>query len=262
MMHKQPEQDKPTCLIADQAMAWAFNVAKKNGLSVPPPSGRPPQQLSPASGTYPNSFKMASSMNTMDRLKHRGNFPTKSGIPPMNVNHLFGTANWTLNQIRIRAHRQAILMGGAARLYRKGYHRLAERIGRSNRWPWGMVVEWSPQQEVLAHPAVSCFMSHCGWNSTMEGVSNGVPFLCWPCFGDQHLNQTYICDVWKIGLKMNPDENNMITKEQIKDKVEELLDDGEMKKRALAMKEIAFKGIEKGGSSFENFNTFISAMQV
>ncbi|KAJ0973919.1 hypothetical protein J5N97_015884 [Dioscorea zingiberensis] len=101
-----------------------------------------------------------------------------------------------------------------------------------------------------------------GWNSTMEGVSNGVPFLCWPYFGDQHLNQTYICDVWKTGLKMIPDENNMITKEQIRDKVEELLVDGEMKKRALEMKEIAIKGIEKGGSSFENFNTFISAMQV
>ncbi|KAJ0973882.1 hypothetical protein J5N97_015847 [Dioscorea zingiberensis] len=134
---------------------------------------------------------------------------------------------------------------------------LEDRIGGR-----GMVVRWSPQQEVLAHPAVSCFMSHCGWNSTMEGVSNGVPFLCWPYFGDQHLNQTYICDVWKTGLKMIPDENNMITKEQIRGKVEELLGDGEMKKRALAMKEIATKGIEKGGSSFENFNTFISAMQV
>ncbi|KAJ0973873.1 hypothetical protein J5N97_015838 [Dioscorea zingiberensis] len=133
---------------------------------------------------------------------------------------------------------------------------LEDRIGDR-----GMVVQWSPQQEVLAHPAVSCFMSHCGWNSTMEGVSNGVPFLCWPYFADQHLNQTYICDVWKTGLKMVPDENNMITKEQIKDRVEELLGDGEMKKRALTMKEIAIKGVERGGSSFENFNTFVSAMQ-
>ncbi|KAM0935765.1 putative trans-zeatin O-beta-D-glucosyltransferase [Dioscorea sansibarensis] len=125
----------------------------------------------------------------------------------------------------------------------------------------GKVVEWSPQQEVLAHPALACFMSHCGWNSTIEGLSNGVPFLCWPYFADQHLNQSYVCDVWKTGLKMKHDENGLITKEEIRDKVEELLGDGEMKKRALALKEIAIKSVEKGGSSFENFNTFVSAFK-
>ncbi|KAK3149296.1 hypothetical protein QOZ80_3AG0215490 [Eleusine coracana subsp. coracana] len=51
----------------------------------------------------------------------------------------------------------------------------------------GMIVSWCPQQKILAHRAVACFMSHCGWNSTMEGVRNGVPFVCWPYFCDQHL---------------------------------------------------------------------------
>jgi UDP:flavonoid glycosyltransferase YjiC (YdhE family) len=49
----------------------------------------------------------------------------------------------------------------------------------------GMVVSWCPQQQVLAHRAVACFVSHCAWNSTMEGVRNGLPFLCWPYFSDQ-----------------------------------------------------------------------------
>ncbi|KAH7668897.1 UDP-glucuronosyl/UDP-glucosyltransferase protein [Dioscorea alata] len=125
----------------------------------------------------------------------------------------------------------------------------------------GKVVEWSPQQEVLPHPALACFMSHCGWNSTIEGLSNGVPFLCWPYFADQHQNQTYVCDVWKTGLKVMHDENGLITKEEIRDKVEQLLGDGEIKKRALALKEIAIKSVEKGGSSFENFNTFATAFK-
>ncbi|GKA45224.1 UDP-glycosyltransferase 83A1 [Tanacetum coccineum] len=33
----------------------------------------------------------------------------------------------------------------------------------------GKIVSWAPQQEVLNHPSVACFMSHYGWNSTMEG---------------------------------------------------------------------------------------------
>ncbi|KAF2313655.1 hypothetical protein GH714_012614 [Hevea brasiliensis] len=67
----------------------------------------------------------------------------------------------------------------------------------------GQMVEWAPQQKVLSHPSIACFLSHCGWNSTMEGVANGVPFLCWPYFADQFLNEIYITDVWKVGLTLN-----------------------------------------------------------
>ena len=67
----------------------------------------------------------------------------------------------------------------------------------------GKIVHWAPQQKVLAHPSVACLLSHCGWNSAVEGVNSGLPFLCWPYFADQFLNESYICDEWKVGLRLS-----------------------------------------------------------
>jgi pathogen-inducible salicylic acid glucosyltransferase len=65
----------------------------------------------------------------------------------------------------------------------------------------GLVVSWCSQLEVLAHEAVGCFITHCGWNSTLEALSLGVPMLAMPQWTDQSTNAKYIMDVWKIGLK-------------------------------------------------------------
>ena len=121
----------------------------------------------------------------------------------------------------------------------------------------GQIVGWAPQQKVLGHPSVACFLSHCGWNSTVEGVNNGVPFLCWPYFADQFINETYICDVWKIGLGFNPDENGIITRKEIKNKVGQLLGDEKFRSRALNLKEIAIDSVKEGGPSHNNFKNFV-----
>ncbi|KAJ0098841.1 hypothetical protein Patl1_21712 [Pistacia atlantica] len=133
--------------------------------------------------------------------------------------------------------------------YQKGFQdRIATR---------GHIVSWAPQQKVLAHPSIACFISHCGWNSTMEGISNGVPFLCWPYFGDQMHNENYICNIWRIGLGFNRDGSGIITSEEIKSKVQELLDNGKYKANALNLKERVMNSIKEGGSSYNNFNHFV-----
>lgn len=140
-----------------------------------------------------------------------------------------------------------------SKVYLEGYK---ERIG--NR---GRMVSWTPQQKVLSHPSVACFVSHSGWNSTMEGMSNGLPFLCWPYFADQFLNQTYIVDVWKVGLGLNRDENGIVTKEELKNKVEEVLHDKTLKERALVLMERVVMSVQKGGGSYKNMTDFIEWME-
>ncbi|KAI7733545.1 hypothetical protein M8C21_005033 [Ambrosia artemisiifolia] len=63
----------------------------------------------------------------------------------------------------------------------------------------GCIVEWAPQEDVLAHLAVGGFLTHSGWNSTMESIAQGVPMVCWPYFGDQQTNSRFVGEVWKIG---------------------------------------------------------------
>ncbi|RZC83714.1 hypothetical protein C5167_046508 [Papaver somniferum] len=123
------------------------------------------------------------------------------------------------------------------------------------------IVGWAPQQKVLAHPSIACFVTHCGWNSTMEGVATGVPFLCWPYFVDQFLNQSYICDIWKVGLQLNKNEGGIISKEEFINKVKALLADEMIRARALELKDISKKSVSEGGSSMTNLTNFIQSVK-
>ncbi|PKA50891.1 Flavanone 7-O-glucoside 2''-O-beta-L-rhamnosyltransferase [Apostasia shenzhenica] len=53
----------------------------------------------------------------------------------------------------------------------------------------GLVVEgWAPQYKILEHPSVGGFLTHCGWSSVLEGMSNGVPMIALPLQIDQPFN--------------------------------------------------------------------------
>ncbi|KAM3702234.1 hypothetical protein ACJW31_04G010400 [Castanea mollissima] len=97
----------------------------------------------------------------------------------------------------------------------------------------GLVGSWCPQLEVLAHKAIGCFMTHCGWNSTLEALSLGVPMIAMPQWMDQTTNAKYIMDVWKVGVRIKVDEKGIATKEEIELFIREVVggDSGKEMKR-------------------------------
>ncbi|XP_021834106.1 UDP-glycosyltransferase 74E2-like [Prunus avium] len=127
----------------------------------------------------------------------------------------------------------------------------------------GLVVSWCPQLEVLAHEAVGCFVTHCGWNSTLEALSLGVPMVAVPQWVDQSTNAKFIMDVWKIGLKAQADEKGIVRGEEIAHCVTEILEGErgkEIRKNVLKWKALAKSAVDEGGSSDKNIDEFIAKL--
>lgn len=125
----------------------------------------------------------------------------------------------------------------------------------------GKIVPWCSQLEVLTHPSIGCFVSHCGWNSTLESLSSGVPVVAFPHWTDQGTNAKLIEDVWKTGVRLKKNEDGVVESEEIKRCIEMVMDGGEkgeeMRRNAQKWKELAREAVKEGGSSEMNLKAFV-----
>ncbi|KAK8941028.1 UDP-glycosyltransferase 85A2 [Platanthera zijinensis] len=122
----------------------------------------------------------------------------------------------------------------------------------------GMMVSWTAQRKLLAHPAIGAFLTHCGWNSTMEGLCGGVPMICWPFFSEQLTNCRYACAEWGVGVELAGEVKRAAVEALIRE-VMAGEKGREMRRRAAEWKERAFKaaGGPHGGSTV-NFNRVVN----
>lgn len=121
---------------------------------------------------------------------------------------------------------------------------------------------WAPQMLILSHPSVGGFLTHCGWNSSLEAICAGVPVVTWPLFGDQFCNEKLLVHVLGVGVRVGVEKmanwgeeektGVLVKKEEVKEAIEELMDGEEeenRRKQAKKLAELAKKAVEEGGSS-------------
>ncbi|KAI8029976.1 Cinnamate beta-D-glucosyltransferase [Camellia lanceoleosa] len=159
------DKDKITCIVADELLGWALEVAEK-------------MQIKRAAFWSTAATLLALGFRIPELLD--------DGIINNNANSVIYVAFGSFivfDQIQFQELALGLEVTNKPFLwvvrpdltddnndaYPKGFIERAATRGR--------MVGWAPQQKVLGHPSVACFLSHCGWNSTMESLSNGIPFL-------------------------------------------------------------------------------------
>ncbi|WOL06221.1 UDP-glycosyltransferase 86A2-like [Canna indica] len=121
----------------------------------------------------------------------------------------------------------------------------------------GLVVPWCRQREVLGHPAVGGFLTHCGWNSVLESMWCGVPMLCSPVLSDQPTNRKLVVEDLRIGMDVGG--VGEVQRDEVSSKIDGLMG-GELGAKMRMEIEKVRKAMESAwtprGSSSNSFNKF------
>ncbi|XP_022147166.1 crocetin glucosyltransferase, chloroplastic-like [Momordica charantia] len=127
----------------------------------------------------------------------------------------------------------------------------------------GKIVRWCDQVQVLSHPSLGCFVTHCGWNSTLESLVYGVLMVGFPQQVDQATNAKLVEDVWRTGVRVKPNAKGIVERGEIRRCLDIVMGDtslekrGEMERNVKKWKELAREAIGEGGSSDVNLESFV-----
>ncbi|XP_034229514.1 UDP-glucose flavonoid 3-O-glucosyltransferase 7-like [Prunus dulcis] len=131
----------------------------------------------------------------------------------------------------------------------------------------------APQVLILEHQAIGGFVTHCGWNSILEGVSSVVPMITWPVSAEQFYNEKLVTEILRIGVAVGSEKwaslvdvkkEASVERDAIEKAVAQVMvgdEAEEMRSRARGLRELARRDIEKGGSSYSDLNALIEELR-
>lgn len=130
----------------------------------------------------------------------------------------------------------------------------------------GLIIPWCSQVEVLSHPSIGCFVTHCGWNSILESLVMGVPMVGVPQMSDQPTNAKLVEEVWGVGIRAKRnEEGTFVDREEIRRCVEIVMGDcevgQEIRRNTKKWMELALEAMMEEGSSNNNLECFLEGIQ-
>ncbi|PON79791.1 UDP-glucuronosyl/UDP-glucosyltransferase [Parasponia andersonii] len=133
-----------------------------------------------------------------------------------------------------------------------------KRVGRR-----GLVINgWAPQVLILSHRAVGGFLSHCGWNSTLEGVVAGVRILGWPMEADQHVNARLLVEDIAVAVRACEGAEGVPDPAELGNAIAQLMSGGAPEKmRAKKLRQKALAAVSGGGSSLNNLDELVRELR-
>ncbi|KAG2263332.1 hypothetical protein Bca4012_014435 [Brassica carinata] len=125
----------------------------------------------------------------------------------------------------------------------------------------GMVVSWCDQFRVLKHRSIGCFVTHCGWNSSLESLVAGVPVVAFPQWTDQMTNAKLLEECWRTGVRVmekKEGEEVVVESGEIRRCIEEVMGEKgeEYRRNAARWRDLAAETVREGGSSFNHLRAF------
>ncbi|KAL3838381.1 hypothetical protein ACJIZ3_022972 [Penstemon smallii] len=123
----------------------------------------------------------------------------------------------------------------------------------------GVVIKgWAPQVLILEHKSVCAFLTHCGWNSTLESIVAGVPMLAWPMGADQFVNATLLVDQLGVAVRVCEGAETVLESDELSRFLVEATGEkwAERRARARELSKAAFDAIREGGSSVNGLDGF------
>ncbi|KAI9121099.1 hypothetical protein K1719_008132 [Acacia pycnantha] len=138
----------------------------------------------------------------------------------------------------------------------------------------GLIIRgWVPQVLILSHTAIGSFLTHCGWNSILEGICSGVPLITFPLSAEQFYNEKVVVQLLETGVRVGAETainfgeedkyGVQVKREKVKEAIEKVMGeedeegDEKIRERARNYAEKAKKAMEKGGSSWLNTSLLI-----
>ncbi|POO02591.1 UDP-glucuronosyl/UDP-glucosyltransferase [Trema orientale] len=112
----------------------------------------------------------------------------------------------------------------------------------------------SGRAEILGHRSVGGFWSHCGWNSTLESVTNGVPMIAWPLYAEQKMNAAVVAEELGVGVRPKAaPTKEVVGREEVEKLVRAIMAETlgfGIRSRVKELKISAERALAEGGSSY------------